>query len=289
MTPARIVILIVALVAAVGLALLVHGMFAQPKAPPPTTVAAAPPPTMTRVLVAKTDLAVGERLSEANMGWQGWPTVTLNIAYITDGDTTVAKAPVDAVMQKASKTVGDIATGGGPKMRAMIGDVVREPIYAGEPITAKKVVRSGDTSYMAIRLPQGMRAIALPISLESGAGGFIEPGDRVDVLSTHQDPNKNSNSGGMITETVLSNALVLAIDQKTDASKATTVAGATITLEVPDVNASGIAKARTQGGLTIALRSYADISGQTGGPAADSGHTVKIFKGGAPAEVVTAQ
>jgi pilus assembly protein CpaB len=289
MTPARIVILIVALVAAVGLALLVHGMFAQPKAPPTTTVAAAPPPTMTRVLVAKTDLAVGERLSEANMGWQGWPTVTLNIAYITDGDTTVARAPVDSVMQKASKTVGDIATGGGPKMRAMIGDVVREPIYAGEPITAKKVVRSGDTSYMAIRLPQGMRAIALPISLESGAGGFIEPGDRVDVLSTHQDPNKNSNSGGMITETVLSNALVLAIDQKTDASKATTVAGATITLEVPDVNASGIAKARTQGGLTIALRSYADISGQTGGPAADNGHTVKIFKGGAPAEVVTAQ
>ena len=238
MTPARIVILIVALVAAVGLALLVHGLFAQPKAPPPAAVAAAPPPTMTRVLVAKTDLAVGDRLSDQNMSWQGWPTATLNIAYITDGDTTVAKAPVDSVMQKAGKTVGDIATGGGPKMRAMIGDVVREPIYAGEPITAKKVVRSGDTSYMAIRLPQGMRAIALPISLESGAGGFIEPGDRVDVLSTHQDPNKNSSSGGMITETVLSNALVLAIDQKTDAAKATTVSGATITLEVPDMNAS---------------------------------------------------
>jgi len=289
MTPARIVILIVALVAAVGLALLVHGMFAQPKAPPATTVAAAPPPAMTRVLVAKTDLAVGDRLSDANMSWQGWPTSTLNAAYVTDGDTTVAKAPVDAVMQKASKTVSDIATGGGPKMRAMIGDVVRQPLFAGEPITAKEIVRSGDTSYMAIRLPQGMRAISLPLSLESGAGGFIEPGDRVDVLSTHQDANKNSNSGGMITETVLSNALVLAIDQKTDAAKTTTVNGATITLEVPDVNASVVAKARTQGGLTIALRSYADIGGHTAGPSADNGHDVKIFKGGAAAEVVTAQ
>jgi pilus assembly protein CpaB len=288
MTPARIVILIVALVAAVGLALLVHGLFAQPKAPPPAALAAAPAPTMTRVLVAKTDLAVGERLSDQNMSWQGWPTATLNIAYITDGDTTVAKAPVDSVVQKASKTVGDIASGGGPKMRAMIGDVVREPIYAGEPITAKKIVRSGDTSYMAIRLPQGMRAMALPLSLESGAGGFIEPGDRVDVLSTHQDSNK-SGGGGMVTETVLSNALVLAIDQKTDAAKATTVSGATITLEVPDMNASVVAKARTQGGLTIALRSYADIGGLTGGPSADDGHSVKIFKGGAPAEVVTAQ
>jgi pilus assembly protein CpaB len=223
------------------------------------------------------------------MSWQGWPTATLNVAYITDGDTTQAKAPVDTVIQKASKTVGDIATGGGPKMHAMIGDVVREPIYAGEPITAKKVVHSGDTSYMAIRLPQGMRAMALALSLESGAGGFIEPGDRVDVLSTHQDPNKNSSGGGMVTETVLSNALVLAIDQKTDAGKSTTVSGATITLEVPDVNASAVAKARTQGGLTLALRSYADIGGQTGGPSADDGHSVKIFKGGAPAEVVTAQ
>lgn len=286
MTPARIVILIVALVAAVGLAFIVHGMFAQPKAPPPTVASAAP--VMTRVLVAKTDLAVGDRLSDQNMSWQGWPTATLNAAYITDGETLAApKAPVDAAVQKASKTVSDIATGGGPKLQAMIGDVVREPIFAGEPITAKKIVRSGDTSYMAIRLPQGMRAIALPLSLESGAGGFIEPGDRVDILATHNDQSK---SGGMITETVLSNALVLAIDQKTDAPKTgAPVSGATITLEVPDVNASIVARARTQGGLTMALRSYADIGGHTAGPSADDGHSVKIFRGGSAAEVVTAQ
>ena len=286
MTPARIVILIVALVAAVGLAFIVHGMFATPKAPP-TTVASAPP-AMTRVLVAKTDMAVGDRLSDQNMSWQGWPTATLNAAYITDGETVAApKAPVDAAMQKATKTVSDIATGGGPKMQAMIGDIVREPIFAGEPITAKKIVRSGDTSYMAIRLPQGMRAIALPLSLESGAGGFIEPGDRVDILATHNDQSK---SGGMITETVLSNALVLAIDQKTEAPKTgAPVGGATITLEVPDVNAGAVARARTQGNLTLALRSYADIGGHTAGPSADDGHSIKIFKGGAAAEVVTAQ
>jgi pilus assembly protein CpaB len=244
---------------------------------------------VTRVLVAKTDLAVGERLSAENMNWQGWPTATLNAAYITDGETLAApKAPVDAALQKATKTVSDIATGGGPKLQAMIGDVVREPIFAGEPITAKKIVHSGDTSYMAIRLPQGMRAMAMPLSLESGAGGFIEPGDRVDVLSTHNDQAKSG--GGMITETVLSNALVLAIDQKTDAPKTgAPVTGATITIEVPDVNATAFARARTQGNLTMALRSYADIGGHTDGAAADDGHTIKIYKGGAAAEVVTAQ
>jgi Flp pilus assembly protein CpaB len=62
-----------------------------------------------------------------------------------------------------------------------------------------------------------------------------------------------------------------------------------MTLEVPDVNASVVAKARTQGGLTIALRSYADIGGHTAGPSADNGHDVKIFRGGAAAEVVSAQ
>ena len=289
MTPTRIIILVVALVAAVGLALVVHGMFATPKAPPPTTVAAAPP-VMARVLVAKTDLAVGDRLSDQNMTWQGWPTATLNAAYITDGESPIApKTGVDGTVQKASKTVTDMATGGGPKMQAMIGDVVREPIVAGEPITAKKIVRSGDTSYLAVRLPQGMRAMSLPLSLESGAGGFIAPGDRVDIMSTHADQSKGG-PGGMITETVLSNALVLAIDQKTDSPKAGgNVTGTTITVQVPDINAGAVAKARTQGGLTLALRSYADIGGRTGGPNADDGHGIRIFKGGSAPEVVTAQ
>jgi pilus assembly protein CpaB len=94
----------------------------------------------------------------------------------------------------------------------------------------------------------------------------------------------------MITETVLSNVLVLAIDQKTDASKTgAAVGGATITIEVPDVNATIVARSRTQGSLTMALRSYADIGGHTAGPSADDGHTIKIFKGGSAAEVVTAQ
>jgi pilus assembly protein CpaB len=289
MTPARILILVVALGASVVLALIVHGIFAQPKAPAQTIVASAPP-VMTRVLVAKTDLAVGDRLSAENMSWQGWPTATLNVSYISDGESAATpKAGVDSVMQKASKTVSDMATGGGPKMQAMIGDVVREPIFAGEPITAKKIVHSGDTSYMAVRLPEGMRAMALPLSLESGVGGFISPGDRVDILSTHSDQSKTG-GGGMITETVLSNALVLAIDQKTDAPKAgATLSGVTITLEVPDINASAVAKARTQGGLTLALRSYADTGGRTGGPTADDAHGVRIFRGGAAVELVTAQ
>ena len=289
MTPARIVIILVALVAAVGLALLVHGMFGSSK-PPPAPVAAqqAPPPPMTRVLVAKVALAIGDRLSIDNMSWQPWPAATLNPAYVTDGVTTAAPTGQTAsALASATSVVGDIATGGGPRLQAMVGAIVRQPIYAGEPITDNEIVRSGDSSYMAVRLPQGMRAMALPLSNESGAGGFIQPGDHVDVLSTHPDASKNGN-GGLVTEVVITNALVLAIDQHPDAPKNTpTLPGNTITLEVPEGSIMALAKARAMTGLSIALRSYADIGGRPGGPTVGDGHAVRVFRGGGPAELVT--
>ncbi len=289
MTPARIMIIVVALVASVGLALFVHGMFARPKAPPPTVVAAAPPaPPMTRVLVAKVDLSVGDRLSPDNMTWQSWPAATLNPSYITDGViSTELQGPAAAAVRQATRTVTDITSAGGPKLQAMAGAIVRDPIFAGEPIIANKIIRSGDTSYMAVRLPAGMVAMALPINVESGAGGFIQPGDRIDVLSTHADTSKNG-AGGMVTETVLANTLVLAIDQHTEQPKAgATMIGATVTVEVPAVSAGSVARARTQGGLTLALRSYADIGGHTQGGVDDS-HSVRIFRGGSSAESVSA-
>ncbi|HWF77751.1 MAG TPA: Flp pilus assembly protein CpaB [Caulobacteraceae bacterium] len=289
MTPARIMIIVVALVASVGLALFVHGMFARPKATGPTVVAAAPPaPPMTRVLVAKVDLAVGDRLSPDNMTWQVWPAATMNASYITDGvvSTSAPNAAAQAVRQ-ATRTVTDMTSGGGPKLLAMAGAIVRDPIFAGEPITSRKIVRSGDTSYMAVRLPAGMVAMSLPINVESAAGGFINPGDRVDILSTHADTSKGG-GGGMVTETVLANTLVLAIDQHTDQPKAgAAIVGATVTVEVPTVNATTVARARTQGGLTLALRSYADIAGHTQGGVDDS-HSVRIFRGGSAAESVSA-
>jgi pilus assembly protein CpaB len=290
MTPARITIILVALVAAVGLALLVHGLFGGSKPPPaPVAQQAAPPPPMTRVLVAKVDLGVGDRLSADNMAWQSWPAATLNAAYISDGVTATApQGQTAAALAQAQHAVSDMANGGGPRLQAMIGAIVRQPLYAGEPITDREIVRSGDSSYMAVRLPQGMRAISLPLSTESGAGGFIQPGDHVDVYSTHADTSKNG-GGGMVTEVVITNAAVLAIDQHPDAPKnSPTLPGNTITLEIPEASVMALAKARAQTGLTIALRSYADIGGNPGGPTVGDGHAVRIFRGGGPAELVTA-
>jgi pilus assembly protein CpaB len=286
MTPARIAIVVFAFVAAIGLALVVRTMVAKPK-PAPVVAAAAPAPPMTRVLVAKVDLNIGDRLSADNMSWQTWPASTLNAEYISDGQTIAPPQGQAATMiNKAGATVGDIASGGGPKLQAMIGAIVRSPIYTGQPITSKEIIRSGDTSYMAVRLPSGMRAESLPVSVETAAGGFINPGDHVDLFSTHADTTKGG-GGGLVTEQVLTNAVVLAVDQHTDQPKTgSSIIGATVTLQVPDGAAAAVARARNQGGLTLALRSYADIGGGAGHGVAD--HSIRIFKGGAAAEVVSA-
>ena len=288
MNPARLAIIVVAGLAAVLLALLVHGMVSKPK---PITVVdtAGQAPPMTRVLVARVNLGVGDRLTGDNMTWQPWPTATLNGAYVTDGQAAVpASAGAAGAINQAGKAVTDIATGGGPKMQSMIGAIVRDPIFAGEPITSNKIVRSGDSSYMAVRLPPGTRAMSIPVSVELGAGGFIQPGDRVDIISSHADTAKGGS--GFVAETVLSNVKVLAVDQHTDTPKnGASLPGNTLTLEIAAGDVETLARARSVGGLVMVLRSYADIGGGTAAGSGGPGHSVRLFKGGAPAEMVVAR
>ena len=286
MNPARIAIVLVAGVAAVALALVVRTIAVKPGLGFQAHGASELAPPMTRVLVAKADLAPGDRLSVDNMTWQAWPVASANAAYVTDGQTATALAGAMGAMTQAKTTVSDIATGGGPKMQGLVGSIVRDPIFTGEPITAKKIVRGGDSGYMAVRLPPGTRAMSLPLTVESGAGGFIQPGDRVDVLSTHADPSKNNT---MVTDVILADAKVMAIDQHTDTPKAgTSMVGASITLEVPVAAMDAVARARGQGSLAIALRSYADI-GAVAHSDASVQTGVRLIKGGGAAELVAAQ
>jgi pilus assembly protein CpaB len=288
MNPARIAIVLVAGVAAIALALVVRNMAIRPKAPiaaEHASLQAAPP--MTRVLTAKVDLGVGDRLSTDNMAWQPWPSATVNTAYITDG-SIFQSTPMGATaaIKAAGAKVTDLATSGGPKMLAVVGDIVREPIFAGEPITSMKVVRGGDSGYMAVRLPPGDMAMSIGVNVESGVGGFIQPGDRINILVSRAQASHNGASA-IATETVLSNVKVLAVDQHTASPKTgTSLIGATLTLEVPAASIETLAKAKASGNLVMALRSYADIGG--GARAAQDSQTIRMFRGGGPAEMVTA-
>jgi pilus assembly protein CpaB len=285
----RIAVIVVAGVAAIALAFLVQGMLAPKPAPTAPAVAAAPPPRpMAQVLVAKTDLAIGHRIVEEDLAWQAWPVESVNANFITDGATPAPEPQgAEKAVKKAEKAAQVIVSGDSP-MRSLEGAIVREPILAKEPITPRKIVRAGQTGYMAVVLQPGMRAVAVPVTAETGAGGFILPGDRVDVMQARSAGKDDDGAKSILTETLLRNIRVLAIDQSTaPAEDAKTVVGAVATLEVSSSDVDVLVRGRKQGEMVLALRSYADIGGASGrgGPGGKSEQTVQVVRAGAMTEV----
>lgn len=277
MSPARIAILVVAAVAALGLAFIVKGMV-TPKRP---VVAEAPEKPVVQVLVAARDLAVGTRLAAADVAWQPWPADALNANLVTDGAAPAlpAKMP-DKAVQKAARVASDAVAPGGA-IQAFEGAIVKEAFAKGEPMVARKVVRAGQSGFMAVVLTPGMRAMSVAINAENAAGGFILPGDRVDVLQSR----KASGDRGPVTEVLMRNVRVLAIDQKIDPAKdANSIVGGVATLEIPASDIEVIARGKAQGEVQLALRSYADIGGGPGRGVAERVSGVRVFRSGQAAE-----
>jgi pilus assembly protein CpaB len=123
-------------------------------------------------------------------------------------------------------------------------------------------VKADGSGFMAAILPSGMRAVSTEISPETGAGGFILPNDRVDVILSKRVKSTSPDGAGadiVTSEVVLSNIRVLAIDQapkEKDGQSA--VVGKTATLELKPGEVSVLAKAHQSGTLSLALRSIAD-------------------------------
>jgi len=284
MGPARIALLAVAAIAAIGLAFIVRGMVTPKR---PEAVAAAPPPQpVVQVLVAKRELPIGTRLTPADLGWQPWPANALNAAFVTDGAAPAlpAKMP-DKAVQKAARAANDLVMPQGP-IQAFEGAIVKEALAAGEPVVARKVVRAGQSGFMAVVLQPGMRAMAIPINAETAAGGFILPGDRVDVLQSRQDSSGGAKT--MLTEVLMRNVRVLAIDQNIEPAKdSRTIVGGVATIEVPAADVEVIARGKAQGEMQLALRSYADIGGPPGRGVASraSAQGVRVFRAGQVSEV----
>lgn len=230
MSTTRIAILGLAIGAAVLAAFLAKGFLGKPE---PKQVVKVEQTEVVEVLVAAKDVKVGGLMDRSAVRWQKWPK------DIVKGGMISKKSDPEA-MQKFEAA------------RA------RTTIFQGEPINERKIVFAGESGFMAAVLPKGMRAIAVRVSVETGAGGFILPNDRVDVLLTL----KGASGGKTTTNTVLSNVRILAIDQ----SFAMNEKGEeiydekinTATLELDPKQSEVIALAETTGQLTLALRSMAD-------------------------------
>ena len=241
MSPMRLIILAVALIAAIAAAFLVRGIANQQPA-----TAVGPAQTVEKivevevsqqkVLVAKTDLKVGTLLTPDEFRWANWPESTINPAYHTQ----------------------DVAP---DSMEELTGSVVRSAMYADEPIMPQKIVQKGDTGFMAALLNPGMRAMTIEISPESASAGFILPDDRVDIILTEliEYSGDEDLPPQLITHTIMENTRVIAIDQTFgDVDGIPTLTGSTATMEISQEQAELLANSQRSGTLSLTLRSAAD-------------------------------
>jgi pilus assembly protein CpaB len=216
-----------------------------------TVVEPATPVPVQDVLVAAADLGLGQSLTKENMRWQSWPESALNPAYIT------RLARPDALETQ-------------PK--GLAGSIVRNRMTSGEPIRDENLAPL-NAGFLSAMLPSGKRAVAVVISAQSTAGGFILPNDRVDVVLTVTPQEKTE---PFSSRTILSNVPVLAIDQTVDDEKVKAKVGKTATLELDPSQVEILAAGEATGRLSLALRSAAD----NGEGAPLSSQTIKFVKVG---------
>ena len=231
MNTARIVVLTIAIGAGGIAAYLASG---SDKPAPAAPVAQLP---TVDILVAKSDIGLGQSVKSEDLQWQTWPAATASSNFISRA------ARADAVKE-------------------ITGSIARAPFIAGEPIREQKLVRADGSGFMAAILPSGFRAISTEISPETGAGGFILPNDRVDVILSKREKNPDGDGPDVSTsEIILTNVRVLAIDQAPKEKEGTNaMVGKTVTLELKPEQAETLARARQSGTLTLALRSIADVN-----------------------------
>jgi pilus assembly protein CpaB len=183
-----------------------------------------------QVLVARAVIRTGQLIKPDDLRWQPWPQGNLPASYIVEG----------------KRPIGDF-----------VGAVARSQFHVGEPIVESDIVMPGSRGFLAAVLKPGLRAVSVPATATSTVSGFIYAGDRVDVLLTHTLEGQNGHHNA--TETILRNALVIAMDQKLDFTPGDKPDVAkTATLELTAKQTEIVTLAVKMGELSLVLRSLQD-------------------------------
>lgn len=193
----------------------------------------------TEVLVANKKLLTGEKLKAEDVHWQAWPD----------------NAQYKGIIKKSEQPAGG--------KLAVYGTPLRRNIEAGEPVTMQALIPDvkGGGNFLAASIEPGMRAMALAVKPQTIAGGFITPGDYVDVVLTYAtkiSTEEQKYAGSLVqkfaSQTILSNVRVLAVDQSAKEDVREAKIGKTVTLEVTRQGSEILALAVKMGDITLALR-----------------------------------
>ncbi len=230
----KVILLVGALLVAAVTAFMARSMFTG--ANTPVAVAQEAEPQGPMVLVATRALPVGTIIDADSFRFQPWPEDLIQGSYFIRGEAN---------------------------MDSLLGTVVRTEITAGEPITQGALVSPGDRGFLAAALGPGMRAVTVPVSAQSGVGGFVFPGDRIDLVLTQEVEGGGDGPSLYASETIVRNLRVLATDQRTtnetnEEGEREVIVSNTVTVEATPRIAEKIAVAQTIGQLSLSLRSIAD-------------------------------
>lgn len=257
--------------------------------PAPTPQAAAPKIQIQEVeyvpvLAIDADVSTGQRISEEMLTSIKWPAEALSANLINLDDQPDAKA-------------------------RFLNSLARQPMAQGETLSASKVIFAGDSGVMAALLKPGMRAVTTRISVDTAAGGFIQPGDRVDVIIRENFAVRrdNTQSGQQrtaertslyVAQTLFENVKVLAIDQTftTSPESGAAIPGSTATFELSQSDAELLQEAEGYGDLYLTLRGVSG-SGYKGRSAAvvardeaePAPTSLTIYRAGEPTPVALQQ
>lgn len=175
-------------------------------------------------------------------------------ADLKPGDVVWKAVPKETVFE------GSIVNMGGEKPEDVAQGTIRRDMAANEPILQSSLIAGGNGNVLTANMKPGMRALAIKVSAESMVGGFINPGDKVDILLTQEIRFNGDNTEELentvhnkATETILENIRVLAIDQTAQKEDDKAQVGRTVTLEVDQTGAEKLALASQMGELSLAL------------------------------------
>ena len=177
---------------------------------------------MVSVVVARQDLAPGTTVGRLNLDMAEWPR-----EHIPQGS-----------YEQLDKVVGRQVTG---------------KIFRGEPVVETRLLAEGDQGGLQFRIPDGMLAMSLKVNAEIGVSGFIQPGNRVDVIATVRPNHKEP-----VTKVVLQNILVLAVGHEVEEKDDKPDEAATVTLAVSPEQAEKLAASKIEGNVVLALRNLRD-------------------------------
>jgi pilus assembly protein CpaB len=181
---------------------------------------------LTRIVVAAKELPFGTVLNEQNVRLTNWPENSVPVGAFT--------------------SIADATAGGNAALRTIV---------VGEPVLASKL---SNRPTLSANLPEGQYAVAIPVSAVAAVGGFVRPGDLVDVLLTRQIPGGGADGNDRMTDVVLSSVPVLAIDVDANEQSTSPKVGKTATVQVDTLGAQKLALAQQLGVLSLALRNATD-------------------------------